>query len=147
MPDLIRRDPFALNGNLRHAMERFFDDPFFRGPLGLLSEEGTLAVDVSENQKEIVVKADLPGYKKAEINVQLHDRVLAIRAQRSEEHEEQRGHYYRRERSWGSLSRRIALPGMVKDAPVDATLKDGVLTLRIPLPEQVIPKPIEIKTV
>ena len=44
------------------------------------------------------------------------------------------------------MSRRVALPGVVKDAPVEASLKDGVLTLRIPLPEQVGPKQIEIKT-
>ena len=53
--------------------------------------------------------------------------------------------YYRRERSWGSLTRRVALPGIVKDAPVEANLKDGVLKLRIPLPEQAGPKQIEIQ--
>ncbi len=145
MPDLIRRDPFALNAGFRHAMERFFDEPFFRSPIGFLTDEGTLAVDVAENDQEIVVKADLPGFAKEEIDVQMHDGVLSIRAQHSEEHEEQTGRYYRRERSWGAVSRRFALPGVVKDAPVDASLKDGVLTLRIPLPAQASPKQVEIK--
>ena len=72
--------------------------------------------------------------------------ACSLSAQRSEQHEEQDGHYYRRERSWDSQSRRVALPGVVKDAPVDATLKDGGLVLRIPLPEQAGPKQIEIKS-
>ena len=144
MADITRRDPFGINSNLRSAMERIFEDPFFR--TGFMSEEGTLPLDVSERDREIVVRADLPGYGKDEVDVQVHDDVLSIRAQRNEEHEEQTDRYYRRERSWGSMSRRVALPGVVKDAPVEASLKDGVLTLRIPLPEQVGPKQIEIKT-
>ena len=127
-------------------MERFFDDPFFRQPMGFMTEEGTLALDVAENDREVVVRADLPGFTKEEIDVQMHEGVLSIRAQHSEEHEEQTDRYYRRERSWGSMSRRIALPGVVKDSPVQAQLKDGVLTLRIPLPEATQPKQIEIKT-
>ena len=144
MPNIIRRDPFG--SNFRQAMERFFDDPFFRQPMGFMTEEGTLALDVAENDREVVVRADLPGFTKEEIDVQMHEGVLSIRAQHSEEHEEQTDRYYRRERSWGSMSRRIALPGVVKDSPVQAQLKDGVLTLRIPLPEATQPKQIEIKT-
>ncbi|MGE3855437.1 MAG: Hsp20/alpha crystallin family protein [Dehalococcoidia bacterium] len=150
MADIIRRDPFGLNSNFRQAMERFFDDPFFRTPMGFMSEEGTLALDISEaadadGKKAIVVKADLPGFKKEEVDVQMHDGVLSISARHGEEHEEKTDRYYRRERSWGALTRRVALPGIVKDAPVEASLKDGVLSLRIPLPEQAGPKQIEIK--
>ena len=146
MADITRRDPFALNSNFRQAMERFFEDPFLRGPIGFLSEEGTLALDISENEKEIVVTADLPGVKKEDVDVQVHNGILSIRAQHSEEHEEKKDHYYRRERSWGAVSRRVALPGVVNDPQVDATLKDGVLTLRVALPKKVGPKQIEIKT-
>lgn len=146
MPNIARWDPLALNSNLRQVMEWMFDDPFFRYPSGLVSEEGTLALDISQNGKEVVVTADLPGFKKKDIDVQLHDGILSIRAQHSEEHEEKGDHYYHRERSWGSVSRRVALPGVVRDAPVEGVLKDGVLTLHIPVPEQAGPKQIEIKT-
>jgi HSP20 family protein len=150
MADIIRRDPFGLNTNFRQAMERFFEDPFFRAPMGFMSEEGTLPLDISETnedgKKAIVVKADLPGFKKDEVDVQMHDGILSINARHAEDREEQTDRYYRRERSWGSLTRRVALPGIVKDAPVEANLKDGVLKLRIPLPEQAGPKQIEIKT-
>ncbi len=79
--------------------------------------------------------------------MQVHDGILSIKAQRSAEHEEGEpgGKYYRRERSWGSVSRRVALPGIVKDAEVGAELKNGVLTLTIPLPEAPQPKQIEIR--
>ena len=146
MADITRRDPFGMPSNLRTPMERIFEDPFFRHPMGFVSEEGTLPLDIAENDKEIVVRADLPGYSKDQLDVQVHDGVLSIRAQRSDEHEEQTDRYYRRERSWGSMSRRVALPGVVKDAPVEASLKDGVLTLSIAVPEQAGPKQIEIKT-
>ncbi len=147
--DLVRRDPFMAP--FRQVMDRFFDDPFFRNafpsmgsPMG---EDGDLALDVFEKDGALVVEASLPGYKKEDVDVQLHEGVLSIKAQRSDEHEEgeKGGRYYRRERSWGSMSRRVALPGIVADSNVDAELKNGVLRLTIPLPEKPTPKQIEIK--
>lgn len=144
--DMVRRDPFdGTFGNLRQLMDRLFDDSMFRGPtLGL--EEGTLAVDISEKEGKLVVRASLPGFKKEDIDVQVNDGVLAIKAEHSEEREVKDERYYRRERRFGAVSRRIALPGIVHDASVSAELKDGVLTLAIDVPEQARPKQIEIKT-
>ena len=148
MADLMRRDPFEF-GNLRQAMERLFDDSFFRMPRGGVAaegwDEGTLPVDISEKDHALVVRASLPGYKKEDIDVQLNQGVLSITAKRNEEHEDRNERYYRRERSWGAVSRRIALPGIVHDADVQAQLKDGVLTLTIPVPERARPKQIQIQ--
>lgn len=149
--DVVRRDPFAaIETPFRRVFDRMFDDPFFRVPalgMGSLNDEGALALDVYEHDGKLKVEASLPGYKKEDVDVQVHDGILSIKAQKSEEHEEgERGSkYYRRERSWGSVSRRVALPGIVKDADVDAELKNGVLTLTIPLPEEKQPKQIQIK--
>lgn len=149
--DVVRRDPFSGFEGLtpfRRMMDRMFDDPFFRSAgFGSFSEEGTLALDVYEKDGALKVEASLPGFKKDEIDVQVHDGILSIKAQKSTEHVEgeQGGKYYRRERSWGAVSRRVALPGIVKDAPVEAELKNGVLTLTIPLPPEQQPKQIEIK--
>ncbi len=154
--DVVRRDPFtALEGAspFCRVFDRVFDDPFFRaagfGPTGFgaASDEGTLALDLYEKDGALKVEASLPGYRKEDIDVQVHDGILSIKAQRSSESEEgERGSkFYRRERSWGSVSRRVALPGIVKDASVAAELKNGVLTLSIPLPEKAQPKQIEIK--
>ena len=144
MADIVRREPFELGG-LRQMMDRLFDDSFFRSAVGA-SDEGTLAVDISETDHEVLVRASLPGFKKEDIDVQVHDGVLAINAKHSEESEQKGERFYRRERRFGSVSRRIALPGVVHEAPVDATLKDGVLTLKIAVPEATRPKQIEIKS-
>lgn len=91
------------------------------------------------------MKADLPGFAKEDVAVEIHEGVLAIKAQKSTETEEKGQRYFRRERTWGAVSRRVALPGVVKDAPVYAVLKDGVLTLRVPSAQSSSPKQIEIK--
>lgn len=149
MADIVRRDPFV--GSLRQAMENFFDDGFFRDPLAtfprFISDEGSLPLDVYEKDGKLMVEASLPGFAKNEIDVQVHDGVLSIKAQHSEDKEESKdnGKYYRRERSWNAVSRRVALPGVVDDANVEATLKDGVLTLSVPQAEKAKPKQIEIK--
>ncbi len=140
--DIVRHDPFT---NLRQTMDRLFDDSFFRTPSRLF-DEGTLPVDISEQDGELLVKASLPGFETEDIDVQVNEGVLSIKAQHTEEHEEQGERFYRRERTFGSVSRRIALPGIVHDAEVGAELKSGVLTLHIPLPEKAKPKQIEIKT-
>ena len=147
MADIMRRSPFDFGG-VRQMMDRLFDDSFLHMPaLGEgWWEEGTLPVDISEKDHELVVRASLPGFQKDEIDVQLREGVLSIKAERSAVEEVQDETYYRRERRTGSVSRRIALPGIVQDAPVDAALKDGVLTLRIQVAEAVRPKQIEIKT-
>jgi HSP20 family protein len=144
--DIVRHDPFRLLdrefGGLRGALDRLWNEPFPRA--GLL-EEGALDVDVYQRKGSVVVEASLPGFAREEIDVQFHEGVLSIKAEHSEEHEEHDKNYYRRERHYGAVSRRLALPGIVTDAPVDATLKGGVLTIKIAAPATPVPKPIEIK--
>ena len=146
MADIIRRDPFA---NVRQVMDRLFEDPFRRWPAGdgagWSIEEGTLPVDVAESDGRIEVRASLPGFRKEDIDVQVHEGVLSIKARRDEERETKDERFYRRERVSGSLSRRVALPGVVRDASVDAELADGVLTLALPLPERAQPQRVEIR--
>ena len=149
MIEIVRRQPRqpaapALSG-MRQMMDRMFDDSLF-APFWQ-ADEGSLALDVLEGGGEIVVRASLPGFKKEEIAVQLHEGVLSIKAQRAkqtEQTETNEERYYRRERRSGSLSRRIALPAVVSDAELSGALEDGVLTLRIPLPEKPKPRRIEI---
>ena len=142
MADIMVRDPFQA---VRQVMDRLFEEPLARfgnGPFGI--DEGTLAVDVSEKNGSIVVRTSLPGFKKEDIDVQLHDGVLSIKADHKEEHETVDERFYRRERRFGSVSRRLALPGIVDESEVKAELKDGVLTLTIPVPEKAKPRRIEI---
>lgn len=142
MFEIIRRSP--LDRTMRTVLDFVSHDPFFR--LGGLdySEEGTLALDVAEENGDIVVRASLPGFRKQDIDVQIHDGVLSVKAERTQETETSDEHYYRKERSVGSVSRRIALPGIVTEAQATAELKDGVLTLRIPQAEAARPKQIQV---
>lgn len=141
MAGMVRYDPFD---SPRDFVERFFNRAFSTEANGY--DEGTLGVDISETDQELVVRASLPGFSEDEIDVQLHQGVLSIKAEHtvSEAHEDER--YHRRERRWSTLSRRLALPGVLHDADVNADLKNGVLTLRIPVPAAAKPKQIKIAT-
>lgn len=113
-------------------------------PFAQDSEEGLLPVDISQTEKDVVVRASIPGFRKEDVDVRVEKGVLSIKA--SKQAEEVNGErYYRRERFTGSLSRRIALPGMVRDHDSTAELRDGVLTLRVPIAEEAKPKQIVIQ--
>ncbi len=145
MANITVRDPFEMTTNLRQMMDRVFDDAFGRIANPFV-EDGTLPVDMYEQEGKLWVRASVPGFTKDEIDVQVHEGVLSITARKSTETEERGERWYRRERTYGSLSRRIALPGVVRDADVDATLENGVLTLAMALPEAAKPKQIQIKS-
>lgn len=142
MEGIVRYDPFD---STRDFVDRFFNRAF--GPAEASGyDEGALGVDISETDSELIVRASLPGFAEDEIDVQLHQGVLAIKAEHtaSEAREDER--YHRRERRWATLSRRLALPGVLHDADVNAELRNGVLTLRIPVPAAAKPKQIKIAT-
>lgn len=135
------RDPFPLSSML----DRFFAEPMLT-PDAIIPrlEEGTLAVDVSEDDKNVIVRASLPGFRKEDIEIETHDNVLSIKAQHVEEKEETGERFYRKERRAGSMNRRIALPSAVIEKEAVAELKDGVLTLRMPKVLKEQPKKIKI---
>jgi HSP20 family protein len=145
VPNLIVRDPFDMSNGIRQMVDRLFDDTVGRMGNPFI-EEGSLPVDIYEKDGKLWVRASVPGFKEDEIDVQVHEGVLSITAKRSEEHEEQGDRWFRRERSVGSMSRRIALQGVLANAEVDATLDNGVLTLSLPLPEAPRPKQIPVKS-
>ena len=141
--ELVRNDPFDILNLRIPAFGSAFNTPFFHG---FDSNEGNLALDVSENADgQVVVRAPLPGFKKEDIDVQINNGVLSIKAERKEEKETKNEKYYRKECSWGSVSRAVSLPGIVASDKVNAELKDGVLELRIPQAESARPKKIVIK--
>lgn len=153
MVHITRRDPFTEQlpsmSMMNRLMDRFFNDPFLSesGSMGGLLEEatGTLALDIAEDEKNVIVHASVPGFSPDEIDVEVQNGVLSINAEHKEEHEEKGERYVRRERRMGSLSRRIALPTKVKEDQCDAQLKNGVLILRIPKTEEALPRKIQVK--
>ena len=143
------RNPFDVLAQTQQMLSRI--DPMFgRGALDDTEQDaGTLALDIYAADDALYVEASVPGFRKEDITVQLHQGLLSIVAQHpatkgAEGYEDRR--YYRRERPWGAWMRRVALPGIVHDAEVQAELRDGVLKLRVPIPEAAKPKHIEIRS-
>jgi HSP20 family protein len=131
----VRREdehPFAV---LRREMDSLFNN-FFRG-FDLEPFEGRLGtfnpkVDVTENDKEIKISAELPGMDEKDIDVSLQKDVLTIKGEKKEEKEDKGKDYYRMERSYGSFSRSIPLPVDVETDKVEAKFKKGVLSITLP---------------
>jgi HSP20 family protein len=149
MTSLIRRDPFETPV-VNRLFNHLFNDPFFGDmprfgfSLATPVEEGTLALDISEDDRNVIVRASLPGFAKEDIDVEIHDGVLVIKAEHAEEKEEKGETFYRKERRVGSMSRRVALPSTVVEGETKAELKDGVLTLRLPKVSKPTPKKVKI---
>lgn len=132
----VRREDDHPLLDLRREMDRLFDD-FFRGFSARETFAGTPGgfdprVDVTETDKEFRIKAELPGMDEKDVDVTLTKDLLTLRGEKRDEHEEKNGNYYRMERSFGSFSRSIALPGEVDQDKIAAAFRKGVLTITLP---------------
>ncbi|KAJ3286791.1 hypothetical protein HK104_008878 [Borealophlyctis nickersoniae] len=104
------------SGENRQALETFL-----RGP----------KLDLIEGDKEYIVKADLPGLNKDEVQITVDDNTLTISGERKDEKEETGDKFYRRERTYGRFTRSVRLPPNAKVENAQATMENGVLTLKV----------------
>ena len=102
-------------------------------------------VDVFEEKDDIVVKAELPGIEKDNIQVNLTDHTLTIKGEKKKEEEVKEENYYRAERSYGSFLRTLDLPRDVRADQVKASFKNGILEVRMPKTEEAKAKEIKVK--
>jgi HSP20 family protein len=102
-------------------------------------------VDISEDEKEYLVKAELPEIKKEDVKLIVQDNVLSISGERKSEKEETGKKYHRIERSYGSFLRSFTLPEDSDGSKVAAEYKDGLLMVHVPKSEKAKPKSIEVK--
>lgn len=102
-------------------------------------------VDISEDDKEYLVKAELPEIKKEEVKLTVQDNVLCISGERKYEKEEKGKKYHRVERAYGSFMRSFTLPEDADGSKVSAEYKDGLLLVHVPKSEKAKPKSIEVK--
>lgn len=148
---LRRWEPDRDMERMRREMERFWGaEPFaWRGRfprlLDLLSSEAGVALDMYEEGNNVIVKADVPGFKSEEVKVDVTGDVLTIRGESKQEMEEKKQGYYMKERRYGTFSRSVALPPGVDKDRVDATFDDGVLTVTIPKTEAAKTKTVTVK--
>jgi HSP20 family protein len=149
---LGRWNPFALLDDLQDEFARLWGRPFgpsMTRPGRLLAQLplGAPRLDVYEQDGHLVIKADVPGVKKEDLQVELEDGDLVIQGETRAENEVQEDQYYRMERRVGRFYRRVPLPFDVKPEDIQATVNDGVLEVRIrkPAESKSPPKRIPVK--
>lgn len=147
---LVRWDPTRELDLLQGDMNRLFDS-FFQGRgLGLANGNGGAGrrwippMDLVEADDEYVLRADLPGLAKDDLDIEVKDNVLTISGERRAEHEDRREGYHRVERAFGRFSRSLDLPEGIDADAVSADFENGVLEVRVPKPEERQPTKIAI---
>lgn len=141
--------PFAFMRRFSEEMDRLFGDfgfgrgfltPSFGRGFGTFGEAGgslwSPQVEVFKRGGQLVVRADLPGMTKDDVNIEVTDDALIIRGERREEREEDEEGYYHSERSYGSFFRQIPLPEGANAENAQATFRDGVLEITMEAPQR-----------
>ncbi|TAJ26845.1 MAG: Hsp20/alpha crystallin family protein [Nitrospirae bacterium] len=155
MANLMRWEPATRWDPFKELedMQRRLSTVFGRLPVrkeGGKDEAMTVAewaplVDIVEDEKEYLIKAELPEVKKEDVKVTVQDEVLTITGERKYEKEEKGKKYHRVERAYGSFERSFTLPEDADGAKVNAEFKDGILKVHVAKSEKVKPKSIEVK--
>jgi HSP20 family protein len=142
------RSGFGFMEPFRKEMEtlfsRFFGEENGNGPMLRAAQAWAPRVDVEETDKEILVKADLPGVDPKAVEVSVQDNVLTVRGEKKEEKEEKKKNYHRVERFAGSFYRAIPLPPGADAEKVAATSANGVVTITIPKKLESQPRKITV---
>lgn len=128
---------------LRDEVNRLFDFSWPSRDSGLFSGWSP-ALDVHDNKDSLVVQVELPGMKKEEIDIALHEGVLTVSGERKAESERKEGEVFRSERYFGKFQRSVTLPIAVDAGKVKASYKDGILSIDLPKAEEAKPKQIAI---
>ena len=141
---IVRWDPFRELVQLRDEIGRWFGDIAEKERGERKSAVWAPEVDIKETEKEVIVKADLPGIKMEDIDVSVDENQLVIKGERKFEKEEKEKDYIRVERSYGSFYRSFDVGVPIKADDVKAAYADGVLEITIPKAEVKKPKKVEI---
>jgi HSP20 family protein len=139
--------PFDRLSTLRDEMNRLFDlsTPGFGGREDRLLGVWSPPLDVFQDKDHVFVKCELPGMKKEDIQISLHENALTISGERKNEREVKEGDGWRSERFFGRFHRSVTLPVLVDPANVKAQYKDGVLAVSLSKAEEAKPKQIEVQ--
>ncbi len=143
---LVRYQPFTRMASLRQAMDRLFDDRYF-APYRLftLGTDKITPIDMYHTDKEVVVKASLPGVKPEEVDISITGDCLTIEGESKAEEKVEREGYLYQEHRHGAFSRSVALPSDLQTDKAEASFENGILTLTIPKSEEAKPKQIKVK--
>ena len=142
--EIASRRAFEPLNRLRNEIDRLFENPWAVEPTAAFG--WSPSVDVLDEKDKITVKAEIPGMKREDIDVSICENTLCICGERKEEQEYKEGQSYASERYFGRFERDIPLPSAVDANKVNASYKDGVLTVTVPKTEQAKRQQIEIKS-
>src|ERR1051325_1033744 len=146
-PEVNAWSPFRHLSLLRDEIDRLFDSPL--NALTNNSQQflnGWLpTIDLYDDRDQLVLKAELPGMKKEDIDISLHGDVLTLSGERKEQEVFDKAETYRAERFLGRFQRSVTLPFAVDSKKVQASYRDWILTVTLPKAEEAKPKQIEVK--
>lgn len=147
---LRHREPMHELERMRREMERVWSGDIF--PWGMrfprllerFPVEPDVAVDMYEEGNNLIVKADVPGFRAEDVKVDITGNVLTLKGETKVEKEEKKADYYYHERRYGSFSRSLTLPSGLNTDKVEATFEDGVVTVAVPKTEAAKTKVIKV---
>ncbi len=144
MSTLTRWEPVREMMTLREAMDRLFDDAFTR-PINMGTVSTMPAIDMYQNEDDLIVKAVLPGLSKDDVDISVTADVLTLRGEFKNNEDDNGASYHLREQRYGVFERSIGLPTDVEVEKSKAVFENGILTITLPKAEAVKPKMISIK--
>jgi len=149
MMAIVRWDPFRDLMTIQERMNRLFDQTLSKTRTedeeGLTASTWSPAVDIYETADSIVLKAELPGLSRENIDIQVRDNTLTLKGERKFEREVKDENYLRIERSYGALQRGFSLPAVIQQDKIKATFKEGVLEVSMPKAEEAKPTQVKIE--
>lgn len=145
MAELALWQPLKEMERIRKEMDNIWDTFFDRTPgRGYGVSEWLPSLDVSETKNNYIVNAEIPGIDPKEVEISLNDNILTIKGEKKQEKEEENENYHVIERSYGSFTRSLRLPGQIQGDKVKATYKNGILKITLPKTEEAKKKEIKV---
>ena len=143
--ELVSWEPFQGLNHIQSRINDLFDDTFGRSR-GPQNSGGVWVppVDILESKDSYLIRAELPGMKKEDCNLELHERTLSLSGERKFDQPANGVEYHRVERLAGKFSRSFSLPQTVKSDAIKATYRDGILEIHVPKADEAKPKQIAI---
>jgi HSP20 family protein len=144
--DLVRWEPFEGLTGIQSRINNLFEEAFGRSRLPRSPESGVWypPVDILESKEAYLIRAELPGMKKEDFNLELKDSTLTLSGERKFEETANGVEYHRSERLAGKFSRSFYLPQTVKHDGIKANYRDGILEVYVPKAEEAKPKQIAV---
>ncbi len=144
---VVKWDPFRDLLSIQDRMNRLFEQTLSRSRSeeGIAASTWTPTVDIYETPETIVLKAELPGLSREDIEIQIRDNALSLKGERRFAKDAQQENYLRIERAYGAFQRSFTLPATIQQDKIRAVFRDGVLELTLPKAEEAKSKKIAIE--